>query len=298
MMEIRHLKLIKAIVDEGGITRAKASLHLSQSALSYQLKEAELQLGAPLFYRRNKKLVMTPVGEKWYETANKILLELDETDEEVKKMINGEHGVIRISTECYTNYHWLPAVLRKFEREFPQVEVEIVFEATLQPVEKLMVGRLDLAITSNPEPLGQIEYIKLFTDEMFALVPKHHPWAGRKFIEPEVFRDATLIIHSLPLETVSLFRELLIPKGISPKKLIVLPLTEASIELVKADMGVMVLANWALKPYLNDGISAIKIGPNGFARQQYVARMAGRQYPAFYDRFIKFLREEIKSKYR
>ncbi len=296
-MEIRHLRLIKAIVEEGGITRAKESLHLSQSALSYQLKEAEQQLGAPLFYRRNKKLVLTPVGEKWYETAKRILQELDEADEEVKRMLNGEQGTIRISTECYTNYHWLPAVLRKFEREFPRVEVEIVFEATLRPLEKLTAGQLDLAITSNPEAVKGVEYVKLFRDELFVLVSKHHPWRGRKFIEPEEFAETTLIIHSLPLETVSLFRERLMPKGISPKKLIVLPLTEASIELVKADMGVMVLANWALKPYLNDGITAIKIGKSGFSRQQYIARMGSRQYPPFHDHFIRFLREEISSKY-
>jgi len=297
-MEIRHLKLIKAIVEQGGITRAKESLHLSQSALSYQLKEAEQQLGVPLFYRRNKKLVLTAVGEKYYKTATKILRELGEAEEEVKKMVSGEKGVIRISTECYTNYHWLPQVLRKFELEFPAVEVEIVFEATLKPVEKLISGELDLAITSNPEPFQQLEYVKLFTDEMLAVVSSRHPWASRKFVDPEAFKHATLIIHSLPLETVSVFRERLIPRGISPKKLIVLPLTEASIELVKADMGVMVLANWALKPYLNDGISAIKIGNEGFFRQQYVARIRDRDYPVYYDRFVNFLREEITSKYR
>jgi LysR family transcriptional regulator for metE and metH len=242
--------------------------------------------------------VLTAVGEKYYKTATKILRELGEAEAEVKKMVSGEKGVIRISTECYTNYHWLPAVLRKFEQEFPAVEVEIVFEATLKPVEKLIAGELDLAITSNPEPFQQLEYVKLFTDEMLVVVSSRHPWASRKFVDPEAFKHATLIIHSLPLETVSLFRERLIPRGISPKKLIVLPLTEASIELVKADMGVMVLANWALKPYLNDGISAIKIGNEGFFRQQYVARIQDRDYPVYYERFVNFLREEITSKYR
>lgn len=296
-MEIRHLRLIKAVVEEGGITRAMDVLHLSQSALSYQLKEAEHQLGTQIFYRRNKKLVLTAVGKKLYDTASRVLKELDTTESEVRKMANGEQGTIRISTECYTNYHWLPAVLKKFKDEFPQVEVEIVFEATLKPIERLIEGALDLAITSNPQHTEQIEYIKLFTDEMLAVVCKGHPWAKRVFVESEDFREATLIIHSLPLETVSLFREQLMPKGISPRKMIVLPLTEASIELVKADMGVMVLANWALKPYLNDGISVVKINPEGFFRQQYMARIKDRDYPVFYDYFIKFLREEIKNKY-
>ncbi|MFB9843838.1 LysR family transcriptional regulator [Mucilaginibacter ginsenosidivorans] len=293
-MEIRYLRLIKAIVEEGSITRAMDVLHLSQSALSYQLKEAELQVGTQLFYRRNKKLILTPVGKKLYTSAIKVLAEMDATDSEIKKMMNGENGVIRISTECYTSYHWLPAVLKKFNNEFPNVEIEIVFEATHKPIEKLMEGELDLAITSNPEQIDKIEYIKLFADEMLAVVAPQHPWANRPFVQAEDFQDITLIIHSLPLDTVSIFRTELTPKGINPKKLIVLPLTEASIELAKANMGVIVLANWALKPYLSNDIKAVKINPEGFFRQQYVARTRDRAYPVYFDYFIKFLREEIK----
>jgi LysR family transcriptional regulator for metE and metH len=293
-MEIRYLRLIKAIVEEGSITRAMDVLHLSQSALSYQLKEAELQVGTLVFYRRNKKLILTPVGKKLYAMANKVLKELDIAESEIKKMMNGENGVIRISTECYTSYHWLPAVLKKFSNEFPNVEIEIVFEATHRPIEKLIEGELDLAITSNPEHIEQVEFIQLFSDEMLAIVSNQHPWAKRDYVEAEDFQDVTLIIHSLPLDTVSIFRTQLTPKGIDPKKLIVLPLTEASIELVKANMGVIVLANWALIPYLNDEIKAIKINKEGFFRQQYIARIRDREYPVFYDYFIKFLREEIK----
>lgn len=293
-MEVRYLRLVKAIVEEGGITRAMDRLHLSQSALSYQLKEAELQLGTPVFYRRNKKLILTPVGKKIYATANRVLKELDATESEIRKLISGENGSIRISTECYTSYHWLPALLKKFRSEYPNVEVEIVFEATHRPIEKLMEGELDLAITSNPEDNEKVEYIQLFTDEMFAVVSPLHPWANKNYAEATDFEDVDLIIHSLPIETVSIFRNLLDPQGINPKKIITLPLTEASIELVKANMGVIVMANWALKPYRNQQIKTIKITETGFFLQQYAARMQDREYPVYFDYFIKFLREELK----
>ncbi|MEO9477411.1 MAG: LysR family transcriptional regulator [Cyclobacteriaceae bacterium] len=293
-MEIRYLRLIKAIVEEGGITRAIDKLHLSQSAISYQLKEAELQVGTPIFYRRNKKLILTPVGKKLYATANTVLKEIDFTESEIKKLVTGETGVIRISTECYTSYHWLPPVLKKFNNEFPNVEIQIVFEATHQPIQKLKEGELDLAITSNPDLDDQLTYIELFTDEMFAVVSPQHHWAQKEQIEAEDFGEVKLFIHSLPLETVSIFRNLLTPKGIHPKELITLPLTEASIEMVKANMGVLVMASWALKPYRNDNLKAIKIGPQGFYRQQYLARMEDREYPLYFDYFIKFLREELR----
>lgn len=293
-MEIRYLRLIKAIVEEGSITRAIDKLHLSQSALSYQLKEAELQLGTPIFYRRNKKLILTPVGKKLYSTAKNVLKEIDVTETEIRKLITGENGVIRISTECYTSYHWLPSVLKRFNNEFPNVEIRIVFEATHKPLEKLIDGELDIAITSNPDIKNNVEYTELFTDEMFAVVSPHHPWAQKNYVEAEDFKDVKLIIHSLPLETVSIFRNLLTPRGIKPKDLIELPLTEASIELVKANMGVIVMANWALAPYRNEKIKTIKVNKQGFFRQQYLARMQDREYPLYFDYFIKFLREEIK----
>lgn len=162
-MEIRYLRLIKAIVEEGSITRAIDKLHLSQSALSYQLKEAEVQLGTPIFYRRNKKLILTPVGKKLYNTAIHVLKEIDSTESEIKKLISGETGVIRISTECYTSYHWLPPVLKKFKNEFPNVEVQIVFEATHRPIEKLMEGELELIIKQYTE---QREDAKHFCDSV------------------------------------------------------------------------------------------------------------------------------------
>ncbi|HEX5169567.1 MAG TPA: LysR family transcriptional regulator [Cyclobacteriaceae bacterium] len=292
-METRYLRLIKSIVEEGSISRAIHKLNLTQSALSYQLKEAEIQIGTPIFYRRNKKLILTPVGKKLYNTAIKVLHEIDTTESEIKQLVAGETGVIRISTECYTSYHWLPEVLKRFNGEFPNVEVEIVFEATHRPIEKLIEGNLDIAITSNPELKDKVEYIELFTDEMFAIVSPSHHWAQLPFVNAVDFRDVKLIIHSLPLETVSIFRNLLEPKGIHPRELIILPLTEASIELVKANMGVIVLANWALKPYRNQSIKAIKIGQTGFFRQQYLAKMRDGHHPLYFDYFIKFLREEI-----
>ena len=96
-MEIRHLRLIKAIVEEGSITKAIDKLHLTQSALSHQLKEAEFQLGTPIFHRINKKMVLTNAGEKMYATAKDILQKLSDTETEIKKMVFGEAGEIRKS---------------------------------------------------------------------------------------------------------------------------------------------------------------------------------------------------------
>jgi LysR family transcriptional regulator, regulator for metE and metH len=298
MMEIRHLRLIKAIVEEGSITKAIDKLHLTQSALSHQLKEAEYQLGTKIFLRINKKLILTNTGEKLYATANEILSKLSDTEKEIKQLIFGEVGEIRISTECYSSYHWLPAVLKQFHLLYPNIELKIVMEATHYPLQKLQENFLDIAIISDPIKDENIKYVELFQDEMMMVVSENHAWVNKKFVVAEDFINEHLLIHSLPMETVTIHQFLLAPAKISPKKITPLPLTEASIEMVKADMGIMAMAKWALQPYLkNNAIKAIKIGKNGLKRKHYIAYMSNKTYPNYFQHFIDFLQTEINQQW-
>ena len=191
-MEIRHLKLISAIVEEGSITKAIDRLHLTQSALSHQLKEAEFQLGTPIFHRINKKLVLTNAGEKLYATAKDVLQKLSDTEAEIKKMVFGEVGEIRISTECYSSYHWLPSLMRQFHLLYPNVELKIVMEATHYPLEKLLGGNLDVGLVTDIIENENLEFIELFQDEMVAVVSGMHHWSERKYVDPEDFASENL----------------------------------------------------------------------------------------------------------
>lgn len=297
-MEIRHLKLIKAIVEEGSITKAIDRLHLTQSALSYQLKEAEYQLGTQIFLRQNKKLTLTKAGEKLYDTANEILKKLSDTEKEIRQIISGETGEIKISTECYSGYHWLPAVMKQFHLLYPNIDLKIIMEATHYPIQKLKEGILDIAIISDPVKDKNIKYVELFQDEMVMIVSENHPWVGKNFVTAKDFSEEHLLIHSLPLETVSIHQFFLAPAGISPKKITPIPLTEASIEMVKAEMGIMSMAKWAAQPYLKDpALKAIKIGKNGLKRRHYVACMNHKDYPGYFNQFIMFLQEEINQQW-
>lgn len=293
-MEIRHLRLIKAIAEEGTITKAIDKLYLTQSALSYQLKEAEHQLGTKIFLRINKKMVLTKAGEKLHETAKEVLEKLKDTEHQIKKLVFGESGEIRLSTECYSGYHWLPSVMKQFQLLYPNIDLKIIMEATHYPLQKLLAGVLDIAITSDPIKDEKLKYIELFQDEMVAVVSQNHPWVQKKFVVAKDFATEHLLIHSLPLETVTVHKFVLAPAGVSPKKITPLPLTEASVEMVKADMGIMVMAKWALKPYLkNNTLKEVKIGKAGLKRKHYVAIIANKTHPEYFMHFIDFLQNEI-----
>src|SRR5262245_50180696 len=107
ILETRHLKLIVAITEERSVTKAGERLCLTQSALSHQLRDIEEKLGTPLFTRVNKRMVLTPAGERLLRSARLVLDELQRTEAEIARLAAGDYGVLRISTECYTGYHWL-----------------------------------------------------------------------------------------------------------------------------------------------------------------------------------------------
>src|SRR5947208_5837690 len=117
-LEVRHLALVAAVADLGSLTRAGDRLHLTQSALSHQLRGIESRLGAALFLRVGKRLVLTPAGERLLASAREVLDTLDRTEDEIRQMGKDRSGILRITTECYTCYHWLPPLLVHYRKRF------------------------------------------------------------------------------------------------------------------------------------------------------------------------------------
>ena len=107
-LEVRHLSLVNEIASTGSVTRAAERLHLTQSALSHQLRDIESRLGIQLFLRLGKKMVLTPPGERVLGAAKRVLDEIGRTEEDLKLMSQNGKGVLRLCTQCNTGYHWLP----------------------------------------------------------------------------------------------------------------------------------------------------------------------------------------------
>src|SRR5258708_3084025 len=167
-LEIRHLKLLRAVSESGSLTRAAGRLHLTQSALSHQLQDAERILGQPLFLRDRKAMRLTASGCRLLATAESVLDELERTEREIRENHPPPEAVIRVSTSCYTCYHWLPAALQAFEATHPPVEIRIALEATREPVAALLDGRIDVGIVSDPVRSARIATRVLFSDELVA----------------------------------------------------------------------------------------------------------------------------------
>src|SRR6266850_1300867 len=265
-LEVRHLKLVRSVNTHGSLTRAGAELHLTQSALSHQLRDIELRLGSALFLRVGKRMVLTPAGGQLLRSAVEVLATIERTEEAIRRMAVAGGGVLRISTECYSFYHLLPSLLKEYRRAHPRVEIQVVGEATQHPLPYLLDGRLDLAIVSDPVRDRRLVAQRLFDTEMVVIVAPRHPLATRPYVRVEDFAHETLIIYP-PKEESSVYQEVLVPAGVRPAELQQIQLTEAIIELVKAGLGIAVLARWAVAPHVKAGtLRAVPLTRRGYRR--------------------------------
>jgi len=264
-LEVRHLKLVREVHAAGTLTRAGAALHLTQSALSHQLRDIESRLGTALFLRVGKRMVLTPAGERLLKSADEVLCTIERTEEAIRHLAGAKRGVLRLTTECYTCYHWLPALIKRYRGAHPQVDIRIDINATAEPVAHLLDGRLDVAIVSDPVRDRRIVCRPLFDDEVVVIVDPRHPLAARPFVRPEDFASETLLTYS-PKEDSTVYQRLLLPAGVTPIVQQV-QITEAMIELVKAGLGIAVLARWAVDPYVKAGaIRALPLTRLGYRR--------------------------------
>ena len=251
-LEIRHLQLVAAVAAVGSLTRAGDQLHLTQSALSHQLRDVESRLGAALFLRVGKRLVLTPAGERLLSSATDVLERLRQAEHDIREMGRAGAGTIRITTECYTCYHWLPPLLLQYRRAFPRVEVRINVEATHRPVEMLLAGKIDLGIMSTPVRDRRLVSRRLFDDELVVIASAHHRFAQQTTVRLAQMREETLFVYP-PKDESGPLQSVLLPAGVVPARIEEVQLTEAITELVKAGLGVAILARWAVQPLVDAG---------------------------------------------
>jgi LysR family transcriptional regulator for metE and metH len=181
-------------------------------------------------------------------------------------MRTGRARRLRITTQCYTCYRWLPYVMRDLSAQFVGLGIDVVPEATDAPLEALKQDRVDIAIVSSVEAGAGFTIHELFEDELFAVMSKDHPLAERRYLNPASFQDQVLIVYSG--KRLAILDEVLHPAGVSPARVMQVRMTEAIIELARSGQGVAIQAGWAFSDLDNvDGLAAVRITRGGFKRR-------------------------------
>lgn len=270
-LELRHLRTLQALVETGSLSAAAQQVHVSQSALSQQLKVVEDYFGLALFERKSQPLRLNPAGECLHRLAGVVLEQVRAAERELAKLQQGEAGQLRIAVECSTCFDWLMPAMDVFREHWPEVELDLLSGFHQDPLPLLLENRADIAIVSERQNRADISYQPLFAYEMVGLVGRRHAYRDKPYLSAADFESETLISYPVPDDLLDLVRQLLRPAGIKPQRRTT-ELTVGILQLVASCRGIAALPNWSVHGYIERGyVVAKQIGEQGLWGELHAA---------------------------
>lgn len=200
-LELRHLVALVAISEAGTISRAAESLGYTQSAVSQQVAALERAVGAPVFDRPGgpRPLRLTDAGEVLLEHARTVLGQLRTAEADVRAVVSGEHGRLRVGTVQSAGTRILPDVLRRFGAERPGVDVAL--REASDPQDLLLLldeGDLDITFCELPVNAASVETRFVLADPIVLLAPAGSAEAAATSVPIEAVAELPLIGHRNP----------------------------------------------------------------------------------------------------
>ncbi|MEF9387362.1 LysR family transcriptional regulator [Ralstonia solanacearum species complex bacterium KE056] len=287
MLEIRHLRTLIALAESGSVSRAAERLHLTQSALSHQLRALESHYGLAVVRRKGQTVELSEAGERLLELAHKVVADIQTAERDLERIKGRAAGTLRIALECHTCFDWLMPVMDAFRQRWPEVELDLVSGFHADPLALLKEGRADVVIGSERKSRQGVVFAPLFRFEILAVLPVDHPLRSRKWLEAKDFADQTLITYPVPEERIDLIRQVLAPAGIAFTRRTT-ELTIAVLQLVASRRGLAALPSWGLRSYVDyEYVLTKRVGREGVWSDLYAAMARDYAQAPFAQDFIE-----------
>lgn len=260
-MKLDHFEEVVAIAERGSMRAAARHLQIAQPALTRSLALLERELGAPLFERRARGVVATPLGEAFIARARSILTEIRRTHEEVEQLRGAGTGTVTVGLSIAAHLALLPPSLRPFRARYPDIRLHIIegFYPTLE--ERLRDGTVDFYIgpDGGAQPVPQLSREVLFHNRRIVLCRAGHPLAAATSLRELVGQDwVTTSITADASDEINAFfaRHRLPPPRLAVRSQSALTLLTC---LANSDLLAMVPAQWERFEMTGKALITIKV---------------------------------------
>lgn len=200
---VRQLQYVVAVANTRGFHKAAAKCHVSQPALSAQVRQFEALLGVTLFERNHKGVIVTAAGEEVVSRARRVLHDVDELLMSATRVRNPLTGTLRIGIIPTIAPYLLPEVTLSLSEQFPKLSLVYREERTADAVRLLEEGTIDAAIVALEADLGDCQSAEIARDDFVAAMPKGHPLARKKALTLSDLDDVLVLL----LEECLCFRD-------------------------------------------------------------------------------------------
>lgn len=296
-MDIRQLKAFVAISETGTFTAGAARVHVTQAAISMQIRQLENETGAQLFVRAPRRVILTEAGERLLERAYVILREHDAALEEMAALTGAHRGRLRIgSASAMVAADPLPQILRELRKTHEAVETSVSSGTSEALVQQVLAGELDLAFVSLPVEARGIQTELLSEDYLVAIASPRHKLANQKVVSAYALAGEKLILGERGGNTRRLIDQFFSQAGVTPKVIMELSRLAAIKRMVEEDMGLGIVPLRSVEEEVATGklvrwwIEAAQIN-----WQLGVARLVGGYESPIHLTFLELCREHFKQ---
>jgi len=265
LVSVHQLRLLLAVIEHGGFSRAAAKMGLSQPAISHQLKALTLALGVPVVETIGRRVRLTQAGELLHAHAQRIVAEFEAAGTELDELKGLRRGRIRVAGDTTVAIYVLPDLLGAFRHEHPEVELILEVDNRRRLQERLVANDVDFVVSGRlvedaPVPVVARPFL---ANELIAIASPRHRLAGRPSVTLAELAAEPFIIREPGSGTRETAEEALHAAGLSSRPTMELASNGAIKRAVARDLGVSILSRYAVGLELELG-NLVELPVDGF----------------------------------
>ncbi len=291
-LTLRQLKVFEAVARQLNYTRAAEELHLTQPAVSMQVKQLEDQLGVALFEQLGKRIHLTDAGHEVLAYARTITQQLDELEGILNRLKGLSGGRLRIAVATTANY-FIPTLLGTFSRRYPDVTVSLDVTNRETLLRDLSENTVDLVIMGQPPAELDVEAQAFMDNPLVIVAPPGHPLAGKKRIPLARLQEETFLVRESGSGTRIAMERFFTGRGMRLKTGMEVGSNEAIKQSVQAGLGLGLLSRVTLGQELAlKRLAVLDVAEFPIMRHWYVVHRRGKRLSAPAEAFKQFVLKE------
>ncbi|MEK7759212.1 MAG: LysR family transcriptional regulator [Pseudomonadota bacterium] len=294
-LTLRQLKVFEAVARHLNYTRAAEELHLTQPAVSMQVKQLEESLGVALFEQLGKRIHLTETGTEVLGYARSITQQLDELEGVLNSMKGLGGGRLRISVATTANY-FIPTLLGSFSRRYPDVTISLDVTNRETLLRQLTENTVDLVVMGQPPVEADVEAEAFMDNPLVVVAPLDHPLAKEKRIPLARLQEEIFLVRESGSGTRIAMERFFSERGMRLKTGMEVGSNEAIKQSVQAGLGLGLLSRATIEQELAlKRLVVLDVAEFPIMRHWYVVHRKGKRLSATAEAFSRFVLGEART---
>jgi molybdate transport repressor ModE-like protein len=292
---LKQLRLFETVARLGSYTQAARDLHLTQPAVSIQMKNLEGFVGLPLFEQVGKTLGLTEGGRVLLDHARAVLEEMESLQSAVDRLKGLKTGRLRISSVTTVNY-FAPALLRTFCERYPGITVAMGVANRQELLDELAANTIDMAIMGRPPAGSELDAEPFLDNPLVIVAPPDHPLARRKSVPLGMLADQVFLMREPGSGTRGAMERYFAEKGIAITASIEVSGAEALKQGVQAGLGLAMMSRDAVELEVASGrLVELKVPGLPIHRKWFLVHRRNKRLSPSAEAFKAFIAGEAAS---